>query len=389
MGLVRRLAAALAVVALCWTTGCGGFWVYPGTSSTSSNSKSGNIVYVANSNTETVSAYVVGTGTLTAVSGSPYSLAYIPTALAINPANSILFVALSGGVYTYSIGTGGVLTALTSGVTTGLGNIVSMDVSPDGQWLFALSGDVTSNVVTVYEFKITTSTGALTLQSGVGSYSVTPNGSTTPNPTSVKVALVSSGEYVYVAMGTAGELWFTFDTSTGAQTNAKQMSITSLTTNTADNALAVNATTSTLYIARSHTTGAPGQIAAYTIGSEGYLTLVAQATTGAMPKALTLNTTGSAVYAANNYDGTISGFSTTVNGSTLTGLTSSPYRSGLLVNGLAPDRSGSYLLAIAQGGSPDLTMYSFDSSTAGMLDSTASTSTGTYPATPVAIATTH
>ena len=45
--------------------------------------------------------------------------------------------------------------------------------------------------------------------------------------------------------------------------------------------------------------------------------------------------------------------------------------------------------AIANGGSPDLTMYSFDSTTSGKLDTAAAATTGTDPTGAIAIAATH
>jgi 6-phosphogluconolactonase (cycloisomerase 2 family) len=384
MGLLRRVAAALGLVALCWTTGCAGFWVYPGSSSSGSSSTSGDIVYVANETAETVSGFVVGTGSLTAVSGSPVSLGFSPTALAVNPADSILFVAGSSQIAAYSIGTGGVLGSLSSGVTGGLLDVVAMDISPDGQWLFALDGTLASNMVTVYEFQINSSTGALT-QEGGASISIT-TATPPPSPSAIKVSPVASNgqQYVFVALGTGGDLSILFNTaaSSGALSSPTQMTLTSLPQYTSDNALTVNADSTILYIARSNSSLA-GVIASYSIGSNGVLTPVAQGATGVMPSAVDLNAAGTGVYVANRTDGTISEFSTTTSGGlTLLGTIDS----GSLPIGLAVDNTGDYLLAAANGGSSDLTMYSFDSTTTGKLDSSAATATGTGP---VAIAATH
>jgi hypothetical protein len=73
----------------------------------------------------------------------------------------------------------------------------------------------------------------------------------------------------------------------------------------------------------------------------------------------------------------------------LTVLSGSPYQSGSAVTALAVDSSGDYLLAAANGGSPDLTMYSYDSATVGKLDFATSVPTGTDPTGPVALAMTH
>jgi len=53
MGLLRRVAAVLGLAALCWTTGCAGFWVYPGATNGSSTTPTNDYVYVANAYTTT------------------------------------------------------------------------------------------------------------------------------------------------------------------------------------------------------------------------------------------------------------------------------------------------------------------------------------------------
>ena len=53
---------------------------------------------------------------------------------------------------------------------------------------------------------------------------------------------------------------------------------------------------------------------------------------------------------------------------------------------LAQDATGNYLLAVDSGGSPDLEAYTFDSTTAGKLDSAFTSTTGTDPVGAIAIA---
>jgi 6-phosphogluconolactonase (cycloisomerase 2 family) len=106
-----------------------------------------------------------------------------------------------------------------------------------------------------------------------------------------------------------------------------------------------------------------------------------------------LDNTGTYVYAANRTDGTISGY-TIVPGATtqalsLTPLNGSPYASGAGVQALGLDATGKFLLAIAVGGGPDLTMYSFDVPVPGKLDPATSVATGVDPAGAVALALTH
>ncbi len=370
---VRRVAAALGLTALAFTMGCPGFFVYPGSSSGSSST--GDYVYVANATTETVSGFAVGTGTLTAVTSSPYQLSFVPTAVAVNPANTILFVAGNSLIYAYSIGSGGALTALNSGSAVAISDVVSMDISPDGQWLLVLDG----NGITIDEFLINSTTGGLSQVAGA-SYSIS---GATVLPRAIKVA--PNGDLVFVALGGAGDLVFTFNTTSGAMASSQQLSLSS--TTTSDNALAVSPSSSYLYIARS---GTAGGLAVYSIGTNGALTSVSGSpfAAGTQPYSVVLNKAGTDVYLANRGDNTISGYSVASTG-TLTALSGSPYTSGSAVTALAVDNSADYLLAASNGGSPDLTMYSFDSSIVGKLDLSTTSSTGTDPTGAVAIAATH
>ncbi len=61
----------------------------------------------------------------------------------------------------------------------------------------------------------------------------------------------------------------------------------------------------------------------------------------------------------------------------LTAVSGSPFASGVGVSTVAADSTGKYVLATAQSGSPDLSVYSFDATTAGKLDALTSSATGT------------
>lgn len=379
-----RNASMLAgsVIALL-LSGCNGFFVDPDNGG-GGGSTSSNIVYAANATTQTVSAYQVSTGALTAVSGSPFSLGFVPQALVVSRANSFLYVSTpaantnstTGGsyaVYGYSIAADGSLTSL--GALAAY-DLVSMDVSPDGNWLVGLDG--VTQVLDI--FSINTTTGAIALAGqGQAPYSYT-SGTLTPK----MVRFAPSANYILAALGSAGEVVFSFNTSTGACAQAQYLGLSS--TTSSDNALAINSTSTTLYVARSGTAGGVG---VYTIGTNGSLTPVSGSpfAAGNTPYAVTLDPKGAYVYVANRGDGTLSGYlvgTTTA----LTALGSSPYISGALVTSLATDKSSTYLIAGANGSLPDLTMYSFDATTAGKLDTVASV-TSPSAAGLVAIATTH
>ena len=357
-------------------TGCGGFFVPPNGGGGGGGGTTTGRVYVANAKTattSTISAFTIGTGTLTAVSGSPWTLNYIPVALTISPNNAYLYVAGSSSINVYAINSNGSLTAANGGAVV---SVASLDISPDGKWLFGL--DLLTNALD--EFQIDSTSGALALVNKVG-YSVPNNATLTPQM--VKVS--PTGNLVFAALGNAGDAVYTLNTTTGNFALSQQLPLGS--TSTSDNALVADSTASYLYIARS---GTNGGVAVYTIGANGALNSIAGSpfTAGSQPFSVILDTTGKYLYVANRSGGTISGYSIGT-GSALTALNGSPYTSGSQVNSLGVEKSGKYLLAGAGGGSPDLSMYSFDPATPGALKSATSVATDTDPAGVVAIAVTH
>lgn len=370
-GSVVRASSLLGIAALALTTGCGNFFVYPGSTGTGGTSTTGDYVYVANANTSNLAGFAVGSGSLTAVANSPYALTVSPTAVAINPANTLLYVAGGAAIYAYAIQSTGALSILSSGSPVAAATVASMDISPDGQWLIALD----RNPGVIDEYKINASTGTLTAQTA--SYSAIG----TVVPQAIKIS--PNAQLVFAALGTAGDLALPFNTASGAISTGTQFPLTG---NQSDNALAVDPTSTYLYIARS---GTNGGLAVDTI-SGGALSPVSSSpfAAGTQPFSVTLNKAGTDVYVANRSDGTISGFSIGSLGA-LTALTGSPYSAGSLVTALAVDNSGSYLLAAAANGAPDLALYSYDATTAGKLDLAASTATGTDPTQATAIAATH
>jgi 6-phosphogluconolactonase len=373
----------IAAVGLNMLTGCDGFFppVVPVPPNTT-----GNYVYVANltgatasgtnAATGTVSGFAVGTGTLTAVPSSPLALGYLPVAMAVTRNNQFLYVATEGNINAYTINSDGSLSASSSGTGVAIVNVASLDVSPDGQWLVALDGNTLQAQVDV--FQINSSTGALTAVSN-GTLAI-PNA--VINPKMVKVS--PNGAYVFAALGTGGDAVFTFNTSTGVAIGVQSLAVSS---QTSDNGLAVDNASAYLYIARS---GTGGGVRTFSIGSGGTLNEISGSpfASGGQATSVVLDNAGKYVYAANRTNGTIYGYSIGSGGG-LTALGGSPYTSGQLVTSLGTDSSGDYLLASAAGGSPDLSMYSFDTATPGELDLATSTATGTDPTGAIAVALTH
>ncbi|HTF68315.1 MAG TPA: beta-propeller fold lactonase family protein [Edaphobacter sp.] len=374
------IRAAAILAAAMGSIGCGNFFVPPDNSGGGGGGGGTGTgrVYVANAtsgpNTTTgsIAGFTIGTGTLTAVPNSSMAVSYQPLAAVVSPNNAFLYVSSGSAIIVYTINSDGSLTAQSNGVVI---NVVSLDVSPDGKWLFGL--DLLSGALD--EFQIDSSSGGLS--------AMTPqpcqisNGAT-PLPQEVKVS--PSGNFVFTALGSAGDCIYSLNTATGATSFATFLSVSS---SSSDNGLAVDSTGSTLYIARA---GTNGGVAVYTIGGGGVITPIAGSpfAAGNRPFSVVLDKTGKYVYVANRNDNTISGYSIGAN-KALTALSGSPFTSGQQVNSLGIDPGGTYLLAGANGGSPDLSMYSFDATTAGALVLAKSVATDTDPTNVAAIAVTH
>jgi 6-phosphogluconolactonase (cycloisomerase 2 family) len=338
----------------------------------------------------TLAGFSISGGALTPLTGSPFPLGYAPIAAVVNPANTILFVSSNLAIYAYSINSStGALNVLNSGNPVGgavTGN--KMAISPDGNWLIALSSNGAGALLNEFQINSSSTTAVLTgpILSSVAATGVTP----------MAVTFSPNGDYLYAALGTAGDVVYSFNTSTsgttaGALTNFGFTG--TLTAPLSDNALAVGPNDSIVYVARANSTSA-GAIIEYSVGSNANgLTLNDAASTPAdvQPFAMVVNKAGTDLYAANQSKNSISGYSIasgTIAG-TLTALSTSPYTSqvGSEPTSLAVDNSGKYLLAMSLDGGPYLTMFSYDSTTAGQLDSLTTTSTGITS--PMAMATTH
>jgi 6-phosphogluconolactonase len=374
------VAVAVAVV-LPLFTGCSGFFP-PINNGGGGGGSTGNRVYVANQTAGSIGAFTIGTaGTLTAVNNSPVAAGYKPLSMVVTPSNALLYVGAATGVFVYFINSDGSLTTPSTGSQPAGVFATAMAVSPDGQWLIVLDG--TTQQLDI--FQINSSTGALTSVTAPATYSIT---SGVWQPSDLRIS--ADGTLIFAALGTAGDVVFTFNATTGVA--ASSQSLATGNTATGDFGLAVSAKTTYLYIARS---GTNGGVAVYSIGSGGLLTPVTGTpfAAGSGTFSVALDNTGTYVYAANRTDGTISGYTivpgTTTAALSLTSLNGSPYASGAGAQALGADATGKFLFAVAVGGSPDLTMYSFDIAVPGKLDPATSVATGVDPAGAVALALSH
>ena len=362
------LPAAFAAILVCLAlSGCAGFFTNTSTTSTTTTN-TGDYVYAVNSTTNLLSSYSVGTGSLTALSGSPLTLTtgLAAQSITVSRPNSFVFVGGSGAIACYTIGTGGVLTASTTGGASQAVAFSSLETSPDGKWLLALGTDNSTLNTDLFVYAINTTTGALTVQS-----SLVVQSPSTQTVVARQVRIAPSANVVAVALGTAGDVIYAFNTTNGtltAETNVYAAGYT-------DNALAFDSNSTYLYIARATTGSGTSGIASYSVTAAGALTPVtALAPSGGSPFALAFDSTGAYLYAANKGDSTVSGYS--LASGALTALAGSPFSSNTASSALVRDNSGKYIVALGTSGSSDVTLFGQDAVTAGKLDALANASTG-------------
>lgn len=157
-------------------------------------------------------------GSLTPISGSPFSTGFFPRTIAVDPAGKFLYATISSSsmgtstaVYAYTIdATSGALTAVPGSPFAAGENPVSAAEDVSGRFLFVANNANTTNGNSVSAFSIDPSTGVLTPVSG------SPFAA---SPSPLFVAVDPSGQYVYVGLGSnPGIAAFVINQSTGALT---------------------------------------------------------------------------------------------------------------------------------------------------------------------------
>jgi 6-phosphogluconolactonase len=381
---IRLVIALLGVAGALSFTGCGNFFVCEGKASCPSSgsggtgTNSGDYAYISNNSTNSsdLSVYDVSTGAPKALSSSPISLGYIPNAMVINPAGTIMFVSdpASSLIYAYSIGSTGALTIENSGTAVASQIASALAISPDGEYLYALDLTTDGAVLSVYAIG---TNGVLTAAT-IPSYTFTQQIGT--SGASITVA-PSGSNFLVLTLGTAGDVIVPLANDQLNTANINPVSITFSSSATGDFGAAIDSNNN-VYFAR--TTG----IAVYNVASNGSsVTAVtntsANSATGSGVHGILI--TGSYLYAASSNSSNISGFSFTSAG-ILTPLTGSPYTAPTNVGALGIDNTGKYLVASGYNSSSGTQVFTIGSAGA-LTASTTTAPTGTSPSTtPVVIA---
>ncbi len=346
------------------TGSCATFFPPPSCSSSGSGTSATNYVFVVNNGVSTVTGLgISSTGALAALSGSPITVASTaPTAAAVTRNNSFLYIGNASQILGYAVSSTGALTVLNSGTALANANATDMQVTPDGKWLMVLDG----SGVAVDLFAINSTTGALTTASGIG-FQLSNTG-TVPYTLRINPA----GTVVAAAMGLGGQILWNFNTTTGAFTELSRT--TAVNSLTADRGLAWDSAGKYLFLTR---TGSSQGLIVEQVAGNGTLTPTTSTvyTTGNKPTSVALDSTGTYAYVTNEADSTVSGFSIGSN-EALTAISGSPFSAGVGATAIGMDSTGKWVLVVSRGGSPDLTLYGFDSTNPGRLYVVSSSPTG-------------
>jgi 6-phosphogluconolactonase len=249
--------------------------------------RASEFVYVANSGSNSVSAYrVLGTGALTSID-VPVATGNGPVSVAADPKGTFLYVVdiSSNDVLAFRIGESGVLTS--SGPPAAAGSFAfSAIVEPSGR--FGYVANASSNDIS--EFLID-STGALTL---IGSTGAGPTCVPSDGNCHRSIAADPTGRFVYATASGTGEISAYSISETGALTEIGAPVI-----GTYPFSITVEPTGRFVYVANL----GGNNVAAYSIGPAGILTLIGMADAAA-PGSVAADPKGKFLYVAS------SGFST-------------------------------------------------------------------------------
>src|SRR5579872_1472632 len=371
------MGAAICCSGALLLSGCGKFFP-PLTSGGGGGggSSSGDYLYIGNQGTNplTVAGFSLASSGLSSISGSAWQVTLQPTALAVTTDNAFLYVgSAAGGIYVYTIGSNGSISLGNSGapVATGVEPSV-LRVDKTGKWLIgadAFAGEA-------YVFQI----GSGGLLTSISSSFVTLNTSTP----STDLEIAPSDSLVFVSCGTAGIYTLSFNSSNGALSQVNGV-LSPKQSADADYGMAITPSGSYLMVAE---TGI-GAVRVLSVSSGGGLSEISgspfKTATGAY--AVLVDSSGKYAYVANRSNGNISAFSIGTTGA-LTAITGSPFSTGSSPSQMVEDKTDTYLAVVNAGGNPDLQVFTISSST-GALTSFKTASTGTSPANATTLAATH
>ena len=382
----------LMLAAMSLLSGCKNFWQIiatgGGSCTTQCTSVSSGVFYVLDSSAGQLelAGYSIVDGTLTPVTGSPYKVPSGPYVLAVSPNDSFLYVSTQSGIYLYTIGAGGSLTLASSTPISDDFAAYTMQVDATNSWLVEASGSGY-----LYAYPVDPATGATTGKvQQVSLAGIRPH----------QLAISPDNRNVFVALGGSGTEAIPFAASSeNPLPKTVGVPIAVKTPGSAAISVAFDPGNKLLYIGE--TAGTSGGTNTGVLRAFLYSSLSSTPdevsgspypSGGITPVSILPSSSGAYVYVANatvsnSSTGNVAEFSVTASATAyLLSPLSSTASTGTTPADLAEDSTGSVILLVNSGGSPDLDVYTFDTTTPGKLDAAFTFATGTDPVGALAIA---
>lgn len=383
---MTRKWASLTMMSVLLMGGCKGFWDAPANSGGGggTTTASSGIFYIANFAKNEIVGYSIDTGTVTALTGSPYSVPSAPLTLTVSPSNSFLYASTATGIYVYTIASNGSLTLANGGSPISSDPAQSMQVDATDSWLV----EAVSGSPNLYAIALNPTTG--------GTASSTEQFAALPNSAIQQVAISPDNLRVFVAMGAGGTEVVPF-TATNKNPLGAVGNIPVINAAGAALSVAVDPSARLFYIGETAATAGSntGGLRVFDMSTFKEVTGSPFATQGLAPYSILPISTGDYVYVANRQvsgssTGVIAGYSIATTNSvySLTAL-GSTFTAGTNPQSMIEDNTGTFVLVTDFGGNPDLKGYTFDTTNAGNLDAVISSATGTDPVQANSIAALH
>ena len=384
-----RWARLLLLAAPLLLAGCSNFWQAPsssgggGCTTNCTTASSGNFYILNAGATPQVVGESIVSGTLTAISGSPWTLLGTPYAMAIAPNGSALFISTTSGVLAYPISGGQLGTATQVSTDT---SAYAVQVDSTNSWLIeAIQG---AGGVMLGAVPISSTTGAAAGLEQTVSFPIS-NAALKQN----QLAISPDNSNIFVPMGSGGTIVVPFNATVANGANPFGSTATTIPVlNTGGSALsvAVDPANRLFYIGETlaNSSGNSGGLRAFNYSSLGSSTLTQAsgspaASGGLAPNFILPLSSGGYIYIANGAgtgsSGNIAGFPITSSGTAYTIGAGSTISTGTQPYGLAEDSTKTFILAVSALGGPYLSTYTFDSTTPGKLDAQIIANTGASP----------
>jgi hypothetical protein len=363
-------------------SGCGNFWQAPTTTSTCTtncSTASSSDFYILNGNSSSgaagkIAGYTINSGALAAISNSSESISG-GVALAMAPNGNFLCVSsASSGVVSFPITSGALGTAVNA---SGDLEAALIQVDQTNSWLVeAIPG---TNQVGLTAYPISSTTGA---NAGNEYPPATFNVTNAATQNQGGMVISPANNYIFLALGEGGTLVVPFNASPGTGVSPFGSGKTIPVAYTGGSALsvAVDPTNRLFYIGETladsaHTSGGLRvfEYSSLSTCNSGTCSLTEAsgspiASGGLAPNFILPAASGDYVYVANGQGsaaGNITGFTVTATSIAL----DTTVAAGADPMGMAEDSTGTYVFEVGSSGSPYFDAYTFDSTTAGKLDS--------------------